>query len=113
MKQLKIFAVAVAMLFSSGASAATVNEISEEVITASREIKKFLKDFTFIIKDECTVNVVFSLNSERKIMVHKVTSRDTEVGNYLKESLEEKQILDPSLIPGVKYTLPVRLEIRD
>lgn len=113
MKRLKILAVALALVVSSGASAATVNGISEEVITASTEIKRFLKDFTFLIKEECTVNVVFSLNSERKIEVHTIASRDVEVRKYLKENLEHKQVQDPSLIPGVKYTLPVKLEMRN
>lgn len=112
MKRLKILAVAVVMLLSSGASAATVNGISEEVITASTEIKRFFKDFAFLLKEECTVNVVFSLNSERKIEVLTIASRDGEVKKFLKDNLEEKQILDPSLIPGVKYTLPVRLKIK-
>jgi hypothetical protein len=113
MKRLKILTMALAIVLSSGASAATVNGISEEVITASTEIKRFLKDFTFLVKEECTVNVVFSLNSERKIEVHTIASRDAEVSSYLKESLEDKKLLDPSLVPGVKYTLPVKLKIKD
>ncbi len=113
MKRLKILAVAVAMLLSSGTSAATVNVISEEVITASTEIKRFLKDFAFLIEEECTVDVVFSLNSNREIEVHRVASRDRDVITYLKENLEHKQLLDPSLVPGVRYKLPVKLKIKE
>lgn len=113
MKQLKILAVALAMVWSSGASATTVNEISDEVISASREIKSFLKDYTFLIKDQCKIDVVFTLNSERQIVLHSISSKDLEIRNFLKDNLQGKHLQDPNLTPGIKYTLPVRLEIKD
>ncbi|MCM4160189.1 hypothetical protein FHG64_04610 [Antarcticibacterium flavum] len=113
MKRLQIFAVALAMVLSSGASAAIGSGISEEVIPASLEIKQFLKDYSFLIKDECKVEVVFTLNSERQIVLHSISSKELEVRNFLKENLQGKHIQDPALSPGIKYTLPVRLEIKD
>ncbi|MBC8047847.1 MAG: hypothetical protein H7Y00_13700 [Fimbriimonadaceae bacterium] len=61
------------------------------------------------LKDERTVTVVFTLDDNNKIHVLHISGGYNLVTQYIKTSLEGKEIHSDSTIPGINYVMTIKL----
>ena len=106
MKNLKVLALA--LVFTTGSLFAV--EIVPDIPV--KEIRSQIVDLfhapEFTFQDDLTVNIVFTFNSEGKIVVLSVDSKDPDVLNYVRKNLNSKTIDTPGEMNRV-FTMPLRL----
>ncbi len=109
MKNLKLFFIAFT-LFAFSASAAVFNPI--------KPTDKLRADIVDIIgpncpyeydKDECSAEVLFTINSNREIIILSVTSPNEKAEPYLKSKLNYKKISYTPTREGEIFLLPLRM----
>lgn len=109
MRNLKTFAVALAIMICSSSFAGS-NPISDKSKNSSSfEVGKFLKGHFFIEKDY-KGKVYFSLDKDRKIVVHSVLCEDRVISATVNDRLQNRVLSDSKLEVGKVYVLPLYLK---
>jgi hypothetical protein len=106
MKNLKVFALALVITTGSLFASEIVPDIPVKEIRTQIVDLFHAPEFTF--QDDLTVNIVFTFNSEGKIVVLSVDSKDPDVLNYVRKNLNSKTIDTPGEMNRV-FTMPLRL----
>ncbi|MEN8186574.1 MAG: hypothetical protein ABFR05_05545 [Bacteroidota bacterium] len=60
-------------------------------------------------KDECTAQVMFTVNNQSEIIIYSVVSPNTKAEPFLKRKLNYKKVSNDSYLPGEVYMLPLRM----
>ncbi len=63
----------------------------------------------FAVDEDVIVNILFTFDTEGKIIILKVDSKDKDVLNYVNESMNHKRIETPGEMNRV-FTLPLKIE---
>ena len=107
MKNLKLWALAF-IIGTAGVFATTTDLPDVPVKQIGMQISELLTEPDFIVKEDMSVNVVFTFNSEGEIIVLKVDSKDEDVLNYIRETLNHKKVDIPGEMNRV-FTLPLTI----
>ena len=108
MKNLKLLALAFVIGSSSLFAASTelpdvpVKQISIQI----SELFTAAPDFT--VSEDMKINVVFTFNSDGEVIVLKVDSKDKDVLNYIRKTLNHKMIDTPGEMNRV-FTMPLTI----
>lgn len=110
MKLLKTGLLVVAFAFSSVLFASTNSEDKRaKSVEATEEIGKLLKNPGFLVEDDITANVIFTVNKENEMVVLSVDSKNATVESFIKQRLNYEN-LPVALRNGEKtFKLPVRI----
>lgn len=108
MRNLKLFAVACAIMVSSNIFAESNSSPKSKPL--SYEMEKLLSNRYFTIDNDHKGKVLFSLNEESKIVVHYVQFHDKEVRQYILEKLQDQELKNHSLEIGKVYALPLQMK---
>jgi len=109
MKKFKLFIVAFT-LFAMSASAAVFNPIKPtdklrvEIIDLIGTTCPYDYD-----KNECTAEVLFTVNSKSEIIILSVVSPNPKAESYLKSKLNYKKVSQEIKREGEVYLLPLRM----
>ena len=107
MKTLKLFLVAIALTMTSATYANSADGGKSSKVTL--EIQKMLGESNLVIKEEFTLTVLFSINSEMKIQIRSISSPDETVNEFLRSRLEGRQLTGSVWSTGKVYSLPVKV----
>ncbi len=109
MKNLKLFIVAFT-LFTMSVSAAVINPIKPtnqlraEIVDIIGPNCPYEYD-----KDECTADVIFTVNTNGEIIVLSVESPNSKAESYLKSKLNYKKVSHTTTREGEIFLLPLRM----
>jgi hypothetical protein len=109
MKNLKLFFIAFT-LFAMNVSAADFNPIKP-----TDKLRSEIKDIIGpncpyeYSKDECTAEVLFTVNSKREIIVLSVISPNLKAESYLKSKLNYKKVSHTPGREGEIFLLPLKM----
>ncbi len=108
MKKFKLLALALAIgtmsLFATTTNG--VPDIPAKQIRSQVSTLFTAPDFT--VKEDVSVYVLFTFDSDGKIVVLRVDSKDKDVVNYVNESMNNKTIETPGEMNRV-FTLPLKI----
>ncbi len=109
MKKLNLLALAF-VIGTASLFATTSNGILDiPVKQISAQIADLFSSPEFYVEDDMTVNILFTFDSEGKIVVLKVDSQNKDVLNYVEKTLNHKKIQTPGEYNRV-FTLPLKIE---
>ena len=110
MKLLKTGLLVVAFAFSSVLFASTNSEDKGvKSVQATEEIGKLLKNPGFLVEEDITANVIFTVNKKNEMVVLSVDSKNAAVESFIKQRLNYED-LPVALRNGEKtFKLPVRV----
>lgn len=110
MKLLKTGLLVVAFTFGSVLFASANSEDKGvKSVTATEEIGKLLKNPGFLVENDITADVIFTVNKNNEMVVLSVDSKDTAVESFIKQRLNYQE-LPTALRNGEKtFKLPVRV----
>ena len=106
MKKLKVLALALVITTGSLFAAEIVPDIPVKEIRS--QIVDLFHAPEFTLNEELKINIVFTFNSEGKIVVLSVDSKDSDVLDYVRKNLNNKAIDTPGEMNRV-FTMPLRL----
>jgi len=107
MKNLKLWALAF-VIGTVGVFATTTDLPDVPVKQIGMQISELLTEPDFAIEEDMKVEVVFTFNTEGELIVLKVDSKDKDVLNYVRETLNHKKIDTPGENNRV-FTLPLTI----
>ena len=108
MKKFNLLALALA-IGTMSLFATTTNEVLDiPVKQIGSQISSLFSAPDFNVDQDLTVNILFTFDSEGKIVVLKVDSKDKEVLKYVNETLNHKTIETPGEMNRV-FTLPLKI----
>ena len=107
MKKLKLFALAF-VIGTAGLLATTTDLPDVPVKQIGMQISELLTEPDFTVVEDLKVEVVFTFNTEGELIVLKVDSKDKDVLNYVRETLNHKKIDIPGENNRV-FTLPLTI----
>ena len=105
MKNLKLLALA----FVIGSASVFANTTSVDDIPVKQISQQVYELFTapdFVVNEDINVNVIFTFDTEGKIIVLKVDSKNPQVLNYVRKTLKNKYLDTPGE-PYRQFTLPL------
>jgi hypothetical protein len=107
MKNLKLLALALVFGTSSLFAINTVepNRSEKEMRT---ELVKLLQTPDFVVKEDMSVLLKFTFNSEGEIVVLCPGCKDEEIVNYIRENLNQKKFKNPGEKDKI-YTIPLTI----
>lgn len=108
MRKLSLLVVALAVLVGTTANAATEPTNSNNPVTITQEIGKFLANPNFDFGQEETAKVSFILNEDYEVVVLQVDAESEAIESYIKARLNYKK-LSADAQKGMTYVVPVRL----
>ena len=109
MKNVKLFILALG-LFTLNLSAANMNPIKPTENLRVEMVNLIGSNFIDeMIDDQYEANVLFTVNSNRELIVLSVESENTELGTYLKRKLNYKKVNHKPSKHGEIYLLPVKM----
>lgn len=108
MKKFKLLALALAI--GSLSLFATTNEVPDiPAKVIANQISSLFTTPEFAVEDDISVNILFTFDSEGKIVVLEVDSKDRDVLNYVNKSLNHKMLEIPGEMNRV-FTLPLKIK---
>jgi len=110
MKNLKTFAVALAIMISGNAFALKENPVVNKN-SNSYELARLLKDQSLNLEKDYLGKVIFSVNEDREIVIHAVLGKEEFVRDYITTKLSDQVLKGDQWIVGKIYHLPVRMKM--
>ncbi len=110
MKNLKTFALALAIMISTN-TFASKDKSGPGKYSNSHEISMLLEDSSLILEKDYIGKVIFSVNEEKQIVLRSVFSKDEFVKDYISEKLTDKVLKGDQWEVGKIYHLPVKLKM--
>ena len=109
MKKFNLLALALA-IGTMSLFATTTNKTADiPVKVIGDQITSLFTTPNFAIEKDLSVNVLFTFDSEGKIVVLRVASKDKDIVNYVNESMNHKTIEVPGEMNRA-FTLPLKLK---
>ena len=109
MKKFKLLALALA-IGTMSLFATTTNKIADiPVKVIGAQITSLFTTPDFTIEKDLTVKVLFTFDSEGKIVVLRVGSKNKDIVNYVNESMNHKTIEIPGEFNRA-FTVPLKLK---
>ena len=109
MKKFNFLALALA-IGTMNLFATTTNEVPDiPVKVIATQITSLFTTPDFAIEEDLSVKVLFTFDSDGKIVVLRVGSKDKDVVNYVNESMNNKTIDTPGEMNRV-FSLPLKIE---
>ncbi len=109
MKKFNLLALAL-VIGTMSLFATTTNEVPDiPVKVIATQITSLFTTPDFAIEEDLSVNILFTFDSEGKIVVLRVHSKDKDVINYVYETLNHKRINIPGEMNRV-FKLPLKIE---
>lgn len=112
MKNLKTFAVALAIMIS-GNSFASKEKPRTDKTSNSYELAKLLDDPSMALQRDYLGKVIFSVNEEKEIVLHAILSKDEFVRNYINDKLVDQVLTGAQWEVGKIYHLPVKMKMEN
>jgi hypothetical protein len=110
MKKFNLLALALAIGTMSLFATTTTNEVPDiPVKVIATQIASLFTTPDFAIEEDLNVNILFTFDSEGKIVVLRVYSSDKDVLNYVYETLNHKMIQTPGEMNRA-FKLPLKLQ---
>ncbi|MEE9364656.1 MAG: hypothetical protein V3U92_18810 [Cellulophaga sp.] len=110
MRKISLMLVAV-MLLSASSVVANDSTTIEPTKKISKQIGKLLEKNSFNdLKADLTAKVLFTVNTDREIVVLSVDTKDASVEAFVKRRLNYKKIDIKNFRKGKRYTIPVRIK---
>jgi len=110
MKNLKTFAVALAIMISGNTFAAKEKPVTEKK-SNSYELARLLEDQALNLKKEYLGKVIFSVNEKREIVLHAVLGKEEFVRDYITSKLSDQVLRGDHWVVGKVYHLPVKMKM--
>ena len=111
MKNLKFLALAL-VIGTSSLFASTVELPDVPVKQISMQISElFTVTPDFAVSEDIKINVIFTFNSEGEVIVLKVDSKDKDILDYIRKTLNHRMIDTPGEMNRV-FTMPLIIEKR-
>ncbi len=109
MKNLKLLALA--LIIGTSSLFATSTDLPDvPVKQISMQISElFTETPDFVVFEDMKINVVFTFNSAGEVIVLKVDSKDKDVLNYIRKTLNHKMIDTPGEMNRV-FTMPLTIK---
>lgn len=111
MRHLKTITVALAIMVGSTSFASKGKPETPNKNSNSYELSVLLEDHTLALEKDYLGKVIFSLNEERKIVLHSVLSKNAFVRNYITNKLTDKILKGAQWEVGKIYYLPVKMKM--
>lgn len=108
MKKFKVLALALVIGTTSLFASNLVPDVPVKEIR--NQVMDLFESPDFALENDVTINITFTFNSEGKIIVLSVNSKDRDILNYVHESMSNKKLNTPGELDRV-FTMPLRLEI--
>jgi hypothetical protein len=109
MKSLKLFALVLA-LFTINIAAANADPIKPTDELRAEIVDIMGTNYLDALQaDEASVEVLFTVNSKRELIVLSIESEDKEAVRYFKNKLNYKKVDHTPSKPGEIYLLPVKM----
>jgi hypothetical protein len=109
MKKFNLLALALA-IGTMNLFATATNEVPDiPVKVIGTQITSLFTAVDFSVEENLSVNVLFTFDSEGKIVVLKVDSNDKDVVKYIAKTMNHKVIETPGEMNRV-FTLPIKIE---
>ncbi len=110
MKNLKLFVATLALVFAVQVSAATEEPVKPSAQLRAEIVDLIGPDCPFELnKNECTAEVLFTVNSAGEIIVISIISENSDAENHIKNKINYKKVSHRTSRPGEMYLLPVRV----
>ncbi len=110
MRKISLLLVAAMLLSAGSVMAKDPNKEKEPVKSLSQQIKSLLRNNNFTTNEEGkTAQVLFTLNSEREIVVLSVDTDDATLDAFIKASLNYHEVDLSTFEEGKKYTVSVSI----
>ena len=110
MKNLKLFIATLALVFAVQVSAATADPVAPSAQLRAELVDLIGPDCPFELnKNECTAEVLFTVNSSGEIIVISILSENSDAENHIKNKINYKKVSHRTSRPGEMYLLPVRV----
>jgi hypothetical protein len=111
MKKFKLLALAfvigTASLFATnGENGETPEKPKKEIRT---QLVQLLDSPKFVVQNEMNVTIIFTFNSEGKIVVLSVNSKDSDILNYIRKNLNGQTIQNPGERDKL-YSMPLKVK---
>ena len=107
MKKLKLFALAM-LIGTLGLFASEIENTNTLKEGMRSEIVQLLKAPDFTVPNDITVSITFTFSSEGELVVLSVDSKNSDVLDYIRKSLNYKKIENPGKRDKI-YTMPLKL----
>ncbi|MDD7884981.1 hypothetical protein [Flavivirga sp. 57AJ16] len=111
MKTIKVLLVSALLVCSSMVFAHNTDPVKDrgnKPVTITSEIVNLLDFPYFIVKEEKLVNVLFTVNKDKEIVVLSVDSDSEELVHYIRQKLNYSKVSNNEVIKGKTYLLPVK-----
>ena len=110
MKKLNLLALA--LVIGTASVFATTNELLDiPAKQIASQVAGLFENPDFYVDQDLQVKILFTFDSEGKIVVLRVNSTDKDVLNYVRETLSNKTIQTPGELNRV-FTMPLKIESR-
>jgi hypothetical protein len=110
MKKFNLLALALAIGTMSLFATTTTNEVPDiPVKVIATQIASLFTTPDFAIEEDLSVNILFTFDSEGKIVVLRIHSKDKDVINYVYETLNHKTIETPGEMNRA-FKLPLKIK---
>jgi hypothetical protein len=109
MKKIINLVLVVLLLTTFNVSANTTISFEEDLPKAvkvmSEMIKKNLENLEF--ENEALVDVIFTVNSDNELIILNVKTKETDIKEYIKSTLNKLKIEDANLYVGKNYSIKI------
>tara|TARA_B100000508_G_C11397962_1_gene246787 strand:- start:551 stop:880 length:330 start_codon:yes stop_codon:yes gene_type:complete len=107
MKRMKLLALAL-VIGTSSLFAASIFDDDVPAKLIGTQVADLFDTPNFEIEDDLTVNITFTFDSEGKIVVLNVDSRDYDVLNYIRKNMNHQLIQTPGE-PNREFIMPLKI----
>jgi hypothetical protein len=110
MKKFNLLALALSIGTMSLFATTTTNEVPDiPVKVIATQVASLFTTPNFSIEEDLSVNILFTFDSEGKIVVLRVDSKDKDVLKYVYETMNHKTVVTPGEVNRV-FKLPLKIE---
>lgn len=110
MKNLKTFAIALAIMISGNSFAAKEKPVIDKK-SNSYELARLLEDQALNLQKEYLGKVIFSVSAEKEIVLHAVLGKEEFVREYITSKLSDQVLKGDQWVVGKVYHLPVKMKM--
>ena len=115
MKKLNLFLIALTLVvFNLSATPKHITNFGEYPVNPNENLRTEIvsilgADFPYILENNETIEVLFTLNANHEIIVISTSSKNDVFDNFIKEKLNYKKVQYKTNKEGGLYLLPLRI----
>lgn len=111
MRHFKTFAIALAIMVGTNTFANSEPVSSKNKKDSPFEVKDLFKHYLLTYHKDLYGKVVFSLDEDRKIVVHSVATQDDFLREYVMKQMKDRVLKGEEWEIGKPYILPLRVKM--